>query len=67
MAVLGERPADVGTSPALPPGALIDWSRRAPSVLIPDPDGPGRPARIERALLSWEAVLGGGSVRRPAA
>jgi hypothetical protein len=59
VAVLGERPAaDASTSPALPPGALIDWSRREPCMLIPDPDGPGRLARIERALLGWEAVLG---------
>ena len=59
VAVVGERPAaDASTSPALPPSALIDWSRREPCVLIPDPDGPGRLPRIERALLGWEAVLG---------
>jgi len=52
VAVLGERPAaDASTSPALPPGALIDWSRREPCVLIADHDGPGGLARIERAPL----------------
>ena len=50
--------ADASTSAAPPPGVLIDWSRREPCVLIPDPDGPGRLARIERAPLGWDAVLG---------
>ena len=44
--------------PALPPGALIDWGRREPCVLVPDPDGPGRLSRIEQAMLGWEAAMG---------
>ena len=56
---LGDRPSgDAATVPALPPGALIDWGRREPCVLVPDPDGPGRLSRIEQAMLGWEAAIG---------
>ena len=56
---LGDRPpGDAAAVPALPPGALIDWGRREPCVLVPDPDGPGRLPRIEQAMLGWEAAMG---------
>ena len=56
---LGDRPpGDAAAVPALPPGALIDWGRREPCVLVPDPDGPGRLSRIEQAMLGWEAAMG---------
>src|SRR5258707_921885 len=42
----------------LPPDVLIDWTRREPCLVVPDPDGPGRGARIERALLGWPAAIG---------
>src|SRR5690349_9113334 len=35
----------------LPPGVLGDWTAADPLLLIPDPDGPGRPAALDRALL----------------
>ena len=59
VVALGERPGgDGATSPELPPGALIDWARREPCVLVPDPDGPGRVTRLGHALRGWEAAMG---------
>jgi len=56
---LGDRPpGDAAAVPALPLGALIDWGRREPCVLVPDPDGPGRLSRIEQAMLGWDAAMG---------
>ena len=47
MAALGEwRPQD---ALVLPPGVLADGTRPDPCLLVPDPDGPGRPAAIDRA------------------
>jgi PucR-like helix-turn-helix protein len=43
----------------LPPGVLADWTVSDPLLLIPDPDGPGRPAALDRALLG--RALGGRS------
>jgi hypothetical protein len=43
----------------LPPGVLADWTAADPLLLIPDPDGPGRPAALDRALLG--PALGGRS------
>src|SRR6266700_903437 len=34
----------------LPPGVLADWTGPEPCLLVPDPDGPGRQAAIDRAL-----------------
>ena len=34
----------------LPPGVLADWTGTEPCLLVPDPDGPGRQAAIDRAL-----------------
>jgi PucR C-terminal helix-turn-helix domain len=34
----------------LPPGVLADWAGPEPCLLVPDPDGPGRQAAIDRAL-----------------
>jgi len=59
VVALGERPTgDGAASPELPPGALTDSARREPCLLIPDPDGPGRVARIARALRGWDAAMG---------
>jgi PucR C-terminal helix-turn-helix domain len=59
VVALGDRPReDAVTAPALPPDVLIDWARREPCLLIPDPDGPGRAAQVERALLGWAAAVG---------
>ncbi|HEU5387909.1 MAG TPA: helix-turn-helix domain-containing protein [Streptosporangiaceae bacterium] len=41
----------------LPPGVLADWTAADPLLLIPDPDGPGRQAALDRALLG-RALLG---------
>ena len=45
----------------MPPGVLADWTGSEPCLLVPDPDGPGRQAAIDRALS--DRSLGG----RPAA
>ena len=37
---------------------LIDWSRREPCLLIPDPDRSGRIAAVTRALTGWAAAMG---------
>jgi hypothetical protein len=59
VVALGERPAgDGAVSPELPPGTLIDWARREPCVLVPDPDGPGRVSRLGHALRGWDAAMG---------
>jgi hypothetical protein len=59
MVALAERPAgDAAASPALPPGLLVEWARPEPCLLIPDPDGPGRSAHIDHALLGWAAAMG---------
>jgi hypothetical protein len=42
----------------LPPDVLADWSRPDPCLLVPDPDGPGRPAAIDRALHGWTVAIG---------
>lgn len=62
VAVLGERrPARAPAPPdalALPPGVLADWTGPDPCLLVPDPDGPGRQAVIDRALRGWPAAIG---------
>jgi PucR C-terminal helix-turn-helix domain len=59
VVALGDRPSDLApAAPMLPPDVLIDWTRREPCLVVPDPDGPGRGARIERALLGWPAAIG---------
>ncbi len=47
VVVLGERRQDAFP---LPPGVLADWTGPEPCLLVPDPDGPGRQAAIDRAL-----------------
>jgi PucR C-terminal helix-turn-helix domain len=49
----------------LPPGVLADWTAADPCLLIPDPDGPGRQAAIDRALLD-QALYGRAAGGRPA-
>jgi hypothetical protein len=58
VVVLGQRQPD---GLLLPPGVLADWTGPEPCLLVPDPDGPGRQAAIDRALS--DRALGG----RPAA
>jgi DNA-binding CsgD family transcriptional regulator len=42
----------------LPPDVLTDWTRPDPCLLVPDPDGPGRQAAIDRALRGQPAAIG---------
>ncbi len=59
LAALEERPGlEVAVGPLLPLEVLIDWTRREPCLLVPDPDGPGRAALIDQALTGWSAALG---------
>jgi DNA-binding CsgD family transcriptional regulator len=59
-------PAPSGPSPSgpapetllLPPGVLADWAAADPCLLVPDPDGPGRQAALDRALRGHPAVIG---------
>ena len=56
VAALGEwRPQD---ALLLPPDVLADGTRPDPCLLVPDPDGPGRQAVIDRALRGWAAAIG---------
>ena len=54
VVVLGQRQQD---GLLLPPGVLADWTGPEPCLLVPDPDGPGRQAAIDRALS--DRSLGG--------
>jgi len=47
VVVLGGRQHD---GLVLPPGVLADWTGPEPCLLVPDPDGPGRQAALDRAL-----------------
>ncbi|NKZ05545.1 helix-turn-helix domain-containing protein [Actinomadura latina] len=47
-----------GRQPAFPPDVLADLTRRTPSLIIPDPDGPGRAKLVDRALAGTLAVVG---------
>ncbi len=56
VAALGEwQPQD---ALVLPPDVLADWTRPDPCLLVPDPDGPGRRAAIDRALRGRPAAIG---------
>ena len=37
---------------------LADWTAADPCLLVPDPDGPGRQAALDRALRGRRAVIG---------
>jgi hypothetical protein len=54
-AVDGRRPPG---ALVLPPDVLADWARPDPCLLVPDPDGPGRRAAVDRALCGWPAAIG---------
>jgi PucR C-terminal helix-turn-helix domain len=55
VAALGEwRPQDA----LVPPDVLADPARPDPCLLLPDPDGPGRQAAIDRALRGRPAAIG---------
>jgi hypothetical protein len=45
-------------TPALSGDVLVDWSRREPCLLIPDPDSRGRIPAVGRALSGWAAAMG---------
>ncbi|MFI0406395.1 PucR family transcriptional regulator [Actinomadura sp. 3N508] len=51
------QPPDV-RRPAFPPDVLVDLGRRTPSLIVPDPDGPGRAKLVDRALAGTLAVVG---------
>jgi hypothetical protein len=44
--------------PALPPEVLVDMTGPDPFLLMPDPDGPGRPTQLENGLRGWPAAAG---------
>ncbi len=50
--------SDFAPLPALPPDVLADTARQDPCLLVPDPDGPGRAAAVERGLRGWTGALG---------
>ncbi|MVZ99260.1 PucR family transcriptional regulator [Actinomadura sp. LD22] len=52
------RPGQDTRQPAFPPDVLADLTRRTPSLIIPDPDGPGRAKLVDRALAGSLAVVG---------
>jgi hypothetical protein len=55
----GHHPAAPGPEAfLLPPGVLADWTAADPCLLVPDPDGPGRQAALDRALRGHPAVIG---------
>lgn len=57
-AVALDRPNGDSRPPVFPPDVLVDLSRRTPSLIIPDPDGPGRGKMIDRTLSGCLAVVG---------
>ncbi|MBA9001791.1 helix-turn-helix domain-containing protein [Thermomonospora cellulosilytica] len=54
---LGKHPYDPA-HPAFPPDILADLTRPVPSLIVPDPDGPGRAKLIDRTLGGCTAVVG---------
>jgi PucR C-terminal helix-turn-helix domain len=60
VVALGEQrqPGADLAAPVFPGDVLIDWSRREPCLLIPDPDRSGRIAAVTRALTGWAAAMG---------
>jgi DNA-binding PucR family transcriptional regulator len=59
--LLRSAPTSPGPGPRaflLPPGVLADWTAADPCLLVPDPDGPGRQAALDRALRGHPAVVG---------
>jgi hypothetical protein len=54
---LGRRHRDA-RPPSFPPDVLADLERTIPSLIIPDPDGPGRAGMVDRALEGCLAVVG---------
>jgi hypothetical protein len=60
LVALGEQrqPGADLAAPVFPGDVLIDWSRREPCLLIPDPDCGGRIAAVTRALTGWAAAMG---------
>jgi PucR C-terminal helix-turn-helix domain len=55
------QPAADLAAPAFPGDVLVDWSRREPCLLIPDPEpdpNRGRIAAVTRALTGWAAAMG---------
>jgi hypothetical protein len=51
--------------PRLPPDSIAETIGELVCAVVPDPDGPGRPAAIERAVLDAGAVAGLGTTVEP--
>ena len=46
------------SAPSMPGEVLMDMTRRDPCLLVPDAEGPGQAAVIERALRGWVGAMG---------
>lgn len=57
IAVVAVRGPGNAPPPVLPPPVLADWRSHAPSLVIPDPDGPGR-EQLLAGLGGLRAALG---------
>jgi PucR C-terminal helix-turn-helix domain len=53
VAVLDSQPRPPHPHRALPDGVLADLARPEPRLVLPDPDGPGRPGQIDRAVRRY--------------
>ncbi|MET9341734.1 MULTISPECIES: helix-turn-helix domain-containing protein [unclassified Nonomuraea] len=49
---------DQNGTPSLPPDVLVGLDRPQPCLLVPDPNGPGRPQMLEKSLRGWRAAVG---------
>jgi hypothetical protein len=58
VVALADRDGGFAPLPALPPDVLVDTARQDPCLLVPDPDGPGRAAAVQRGLRGWTCALG---------
>ncbi|WP_018653891.1 helix-turn-helix domain-containing protein [Actinomadura flavalba] len=57
IAVVAVHRAPDATPPMLPPHVLTDWTSPAPSLVVPDPDGPGG-GRLLAGLRGFTAAVG---------
>ncbi|HEY1620611.1 MAG TPA: helix-turn-helix domain-containing protein [Streptosporangiaceae bacterium] len=58
VAAVALTPGAVGNQGPLPPDVLADLTRRAPCLLIADPDGPGRRRQLAAVLRGWLRPVG---------
>ncbi|MFE3451214.1 helix-turn-helix domain-containing protein [Nonomuraea sp. NPDC059194] len=49
---------DQNGTPSLPPDVLTGLERPQPCLLVPDPNGPGRPQMLDKSLRGWRAAVG---------